>query len=234
MERLSLLYHHGYLDRPKVQKAKHLVSSHVVYSLDRKGVDVLSGGAEEREGILRRVRETQHTSALIAHALMISQFRATLTLALKKHPSSPKLERWLQGYDLKYVLASRGQSSDLVPDAFFTINDGGDLLDFFLEADQSTMDEARMLKKMRIYWEWWRTGRHDKTLGIRNFRVLTIAKNETRAENLCRITKEADDKCTGSNMFLFLSEMQYSLAEPEAVLSPIWASPKGEKHGILE
>ena len=234
VNRLNGLFRHGYLDRPEVQKTKHLLSSHLVYSLDRRGVDALSADVAVREGMFRRIHEVKHTSALIAHALMISQFRATLTLALKKYPSSPRLERWLQGYDLKYILASRGQSSDLVPDAFFTVNDGGDLLDFFLEADQSTMDEGRMLKKMKIYWEWWRTSCHEKRLGIRNFRVLTITKNETRAENLCRITKEADDRKTGSNMFLFLSEARYSLAEPEAVLSPIWASPKGERHAILE
>ena len=87
---------------------------------------------------------------------------------------------------------------------------------------------------MRTYWKWHRGKRHEKTLGIQNFRVLTITKSEERAEDLCRITKNADDRRTGSNMFLFLSETQYSLKKPEAVLSPIWASPKGEKHGILE
>jgi hypothetical protein len=186
--RLSRLFEHGYLDRPKIQKTARLVSSHIVYSLDRKGVDVLSGDADERERMFRRIREVNHTSALIAHALMISQFRATLTLALKNYPSSPKIERWLQGYDLKDAIASRGQSSELVPDAFFTIKDGDDLLDFFLEADQSTMDEGRMLKKMEIYWDWYRGKRQEKTLGIQNFRVLTITKNETRAENLCRVS----------------------------------------------
>ncbi len=81
--RLSLLFQHGYLDRPKVQKAANLASAHVVYSLDRKGVEVLAKDAQERQGILRRVQELKHTSPLIAHALMISQFRVCLTLALK-------------------------------------------------------------------------------------------------------------------------------------------------------
>src|SRR3989344_870542 len=77
--RLSLLFQHGYLDRPKVQKAANLTTAHVVYSLDRKGAEVLAKDAQEREGILRRIREVQHTSPLIAHASMTSQMRVCLT-----------------------------------------------------------------------------------------------------------------------------------------------------------
>jgi len=41
-QRLSLLFQHGYLDRPKVQKTAHLVSSHIVYSLDRNRMGSVS------------------------------------------------------------------------------------------------------------------------------------------------------------------------------------------------
>ena len=37
VERLNRLYRHGYLDRPDVQKRARLVSTHIVYSLGRKG-----------------------------------------------------------------------------------------------------------------------------------------------------------------------------------------------------
>ena len=232
-QRLSLLFQHGYLDRPKVQKTAHLVSSHIVYSLDRKGVDALSGNADEREGILHRVRETAHTSALIAHALMISQFRICLMLALKQHPDL-KLTRWVQGNDLKVLLRHRGENPPLVADAYFVLETSEYKHPCFLEADRATMTEERFTNKLRMYWRHNREERFQPTLGVAHFRVLTITPNETRAENLCRSAKEADDRKTGSNLFLFLAETQYSLAKPEAVLSPIWASPKDEKHGIIE
>ena len=232
-QRLSLLFHHGYLDRPKVQKTAHLVSSHIVYSLDRKGVDVLSGNAAEREGILRRVRETTHTSALIAHALMISQFRICLTLALKQRPDV-KLTRWVQGNDLKMLLQRHGENPSLVPDAFFMLETSEYKHPCFLEADRATMPEERFTNKLRMYWRHNREHSFQPSLGFEHFRVLTITPNEKRAENLCIAAKDADDRKTGSNLFLFLSEKQYSLSKPEAILAPLWISAKGEKHGILE
>lgn len=223
--RVSNLYHLGYLERPSAQKTLPAWSS-IIYSLGDKGKELL----ERKEAIRRK----QVGFPYLSHAMMISQFRATLTLALKNYPSHPKIERWSQGYDLRDELASRGQRPELVPDAFFTIRGDDGARDFFLEADQSTMEGKRVLAKMRTYWKWHREKRIQKILGIENFRVLTITISEKRAENLRRITKNADDRQTGSNMFLFLSETQYSLKKPEAMLAPIWASAKGEKHGILE
>lgn len=226
-QRLQNLYHAGFLERPEAQKAfLHLSNHSLIYSLGEKGAELL-----ERKDF---VKNKEVGFPYLAHAMMVSRFRTTLTLALRNHPSRPKIEHWLQGYDLKDELAVRGARPELVPDAFFTIRSERGALDFFLEADQSTMDGKRMLSKMKIYWKWWRTERHEKTLGVKNFRVLTITKSEERAANLCRVTKNADERRTGSNMFLFLAETQYSLAKPDAVLSPIWASPKGEKHALLE
>jgi Replication-relaxation len=233
--RLHDLYHSGYIDRPPQQNIAGLVNRHIVYGLGIKGAEVLFADAEERDEKVRLVKQNRRTTfPYIAHALMISQFRATLTLALRSYPSNPKIEKWLQGYELKDALALRGENPELVPDAFFTIGEGNDALDFFLEADRSTMPRERVLDKLKIYWKWYKEGRQEKTLGIRNFRVLTITKSEERAENLRKIAKNADDKKTGSNMFLFLSETQYDLTKPEAMLSPIWASAKNEKHAILE
>ena len=94
--------------------------------------------------------------------------------------------------------------------------------------------EEKFLSKLRSYWRHNREERFKISLGITHFRVLTITPNERRAENLRRLAKEADDKREGSPMYLFLSETQYSLTKPDGVLAPIWASPKGGKHGILE
>ena len=233
MARLTLLYHHGYLDRPKIQKTKHLASNHVVYSLERRGAEELSKNADEREGMLRRVREVQHTSALIAHALMISQFRICLTLALKEHPEA-KLIRWVQGNDLKVLLQKRGGNPPLVADAFFVLDMPEYKHPCFLEADRATMPEERFTNKLRMYWRHNREKSFQPSLGITHFRVLTITPNVKRAENLCLAAKEADDDRKGSQLYLFLSEAQYSLTKPEAILTPIWASPKGDMHGILE
>ncbi len=231
--RLSLLFQHGYLDRPKVQKAAHLSSPHIVYSLDRKGAEVLAKDAEEREGILRRIREVRHTSPLMAHASMISQFRVCLTLALEG--TGAKLVRWLQGNDLKVALRRRGENPELVPDAFFVLEDKGDLLYFFLEADRGTMSEARFVSKLRVYWRWWHERRYEASLGVSSFRVLTITPNGTRNDNLRRAAKDADDRKQGSAMYLFAPETRYAVSAPEGLLQKVWKSPKDDTpHSIIE
>jgi hypothetical protein len=231
--RLSLLFQHRYLDRPEVQKAARLSSSHIVYSLDRKGAETLAKDAQEREGILRRIREVKHTSPLIAHASMISQFRVCLTLALKG--TDTKLVRWLQGNDLKVALRRRGENPELVPDAFFILEDKSDLLYFFLEADRGTMSSARFVSKLRVYWRWWHEGRYAASLGITSFRVLTITPNATRSDNLCLAAKDADDRRQGSAMFLFAPETRYNISVPEALLGAVWKCPKDDTlRSVLE
>jgi hypothetical protein len=164
---------------------------------------------------------------------MISQFRICLMLALKQRPDV-KLLRWVQGNDLKVLLQRRGETPSLVADAFFMLETNEFKYPFFLEADRATMPEERFTNKLRMYWRHNREKSFQPSLGVSHFRVLTITPNVKRAENLCLAAKEADDDRKGSQLYLFLSEAQYSLTKPEAILLPIWASPKGDMHGILE
>lgn len=224
--RLQKLYQLGYLERPAAQKAFLRADHPLVYSLGARGAEFL-----ERRDF---VKNKEFGVPYLDHAIMISQFRVVLTLALKKYPTHPKIKRWWQGYELKDALKVRGQSPELVPDAFFTIEEHGDVLDFFLEADRSTMVRDKVLQKMKTYWKWHREQRYAKPLGIENFRVLTITPSQERADNLCETTKQADDRRTGSNMFLFLPKTAYSLDRPETILQPIWMSAKGERHALLE
>ncbi len=141
-------------------------------------------------------------------------------LALKNRPDV-KLTRWVQGNDLKTLLQRRGENPPLVADAYFVLENDEFEYPCFLEADRATETEARFVSKLRMYWRHNRERSFQPSLGVSNFRVLTITPNETRAENLCRAAKEADDKREGSLMSLFMSETQYSLTKPEAILTPI-------------
>ena len=225
--RLRCLYHLGYLDRPPEQSNAGLSDSHLVYGLGPKAAALLDSYDE------RSIKRLRTAKPNISHALMISQFHTVLHLALKKHGGM--ITRWSQGYELKDMLAVRGRKAELVPDAFFSIEDGDDRWNFFLEADRSTMPTNRILDKMKIYWQWSRNQTHQNILDITRFRVLTITLSPQRKENLRRITRNADTRQEGSNMYLFATEKDYSLKNPEAVLQAIWSSPKGgEPHMILE
>jgi len=234
LRRLSSLFQHGYLDRPLKQTSAKLSSSHMVYALGRKGAELLSKDAKEREGIYRRVKEVERTLPLMAHSLMVSQFRVCLTLAAKTH--GVKITRFTQGYDLKEMLRDvHGENPSLVPDAFFTLEEKGDVINFFLEADRGTMTAERFVNKLKIYWSWRDDERLKKKLRLSRFRVLTIAPSERRSDSLRIAGKGGDPRGDGSLMFLFASETQYSLSAPDMLLKPIWKSPKDEaQHTILE
>jgi hypothetical protein len=228
LRRLAAMYDLGYLDRPKVQGRSKLPSSHIVYSLGKQGVEAIFGDAGQYQAVLRRLREIERSLPLIAHALMISQFKVCLTLATRKR-NDLTLDRWLQGYDLKYSLKGRyGENPELVPDAFFVLGHDGYEYPVFLEVDRGTMTEERFVNKLKLYWRWWREERIKDSLGFTHFRVLTVTPNETRSENLRIASKEADTNKKGSNMFLFASDKNYSISKPEAIFEPIWKSPKDD------
>ena len=234
LRRLSSLFQHGYLDRPLKQTSAKLSSSHMVYALGRKGAELLSKDAKEREGIYRRVKEVERTLPLMAHSLMISQFRVCLTLAAKTH--GVKITRFTQGYDLKEILRDvHGENPSLVPDAFFTLEEKGDVINFFLEADRGTMTAERFVNKLKIYWSWRDDERLKKKLRLSRFRVLTIAPSERRSDSLRNAGKGGDPRGDGSLMFLFTPEIRYTISTPKAVLQAIWKSPKDDSpHSILE
>ena len=233
LRHLASLFEHGYLDRPKQQASARLASSHLIYSLGRKGAAAIIGNAGEREGVYRRVKENEQTLPLIAHSLMVSQFRVCLILALKKH-SDIKLTRWIQGNDLKSALRKHGEHPPLVADAFFVLETPTHKYPCFLEADRATMTQERFVSKLKMYWRHNREESFKDSLGVSHFRVLTIAPHEKRAENLCRAAKDADDRREGSLMYLFLSETRYNVETPEALLKAVWQSPKDdEPHSIV-
>ncbi len=234
--RLHDLYHAGYLERPPQQNISALPKGHIVYGLGAKGAELLYENREERAEKLRQVKLNRETTfPYIAHALMISQFRAALTLAAEKTGGKMKVARWRQGFELKNYLKLRGGTPELMPDAFFAIEQGDRRWNLFLETDRSTMTLDRFLVKLKTYWKWWWEEKYKEQLGISHFRVLTITISEERKENLLRVAKNADPRRQGSNMFLFISEKEFSLKKPEAVLSPVWLSPRdGLKHSFLE
>ena len=234
VERLSRLYQNHYLDRPKVQKKTTLATSHLVYSLGRKGAELLAKDAGEREVIYRRLREVERTLPLMAHGLMISQFRTCLTLAAKEQ--GVKIARWSQGYDLKETLrAVHGDNPSLVPDAFFTLEDKGEVINFFLEADRGNMPPERFVRKLKVYWSWRSDEKLKTKLRLSRFRVLTITPSQVRSDNLRKAGKGGDPRGDGSLMFLFAPETRYNIVEPKAILQTIWQSPKDDAfHSILE
>ena len=200
--RLQYLFHLGFVDRPAQQLSFDRPQSHMVYALGDKGADLLcERPAWPRGKVDWSAKNRQASASYIWHGLMVSQFLTVLTLALRGN--SANLVNWQQGAELRDHVEVQGKRLAIVPDAFFTIEEGDDLLHFFLEADRSTMTLKRFWGKMRAYWKWWKQERQTEKLGISRFRVLTITLSEACTESLREVTRRADDLRRGSTMFLF-------------------------------
>ncbi len=233
--RLSNLYHAGFVDRPPQQNISALPTAHMVYGLGTKAAELLFADKEEREEKLKQIQKNRETTfPYIAHALMISQFHAALRLAAEKTNGKVELTRWYQGQELRNILKLHGEKIPLVPDAMATLKYEGGGYWFFLEADRSTMTTERFLDKLKIYRQWRRDKKYEQRLGITHFRVLTITISSQRKENLRKATKETEELKLGNNMFLFLSEKEYSLKNPETLFSPVWLSPRDDlRHSLV-
>jgi hypothetical protein len=87
--RLQLLYHAGYVERPRGQFS-YYEHPHLIYSLAKKGAALVS-----QDKGLPNVTDRPHEMGVffMRHSLMISNFQAALRLALKKTDSF-KLAVW--------------------------------------------------------------------------------------------------------------------------------------------
>ncbi len=221
--RLQLLYHGGYVERPASQFGSFHPAVHLIYSLAKKGAALVAEG-KNQPAPAKQPKDAG--VSFMSHSLMISDFKTIIELALKNNSQS-KLYAWQEPGVIDGVYFE-GERLPIAPDAFFTIEDKGDLLHFFLEADRSTMTLERMLNKLRAYWNWRAEGGQKKKLDISNFRVLTVALTEERKENLRQIARKADGSQTGSDIFWFACAKSYGLENPENILTPIWRSAKSE------
>lgn len=232
--RLQFMFHSGLVDRPPMQHHYLQPQGPIVYGLGKKGADLLAEKLEMQRGKIDwQAKNREARFPYIEHTLMISNFRATLFLALR-HTKNTDLITWRQGPEIKAFVLLDGQRVAVIPDGFFSIEQDGRQSHFFLEVDRSTMSQRRLLRKMQAYWQWWKDGGHLKSLGIPRFRVLTLTVSEKRKENLRKLARDADERKQGSPMFLFACEKQFSLGKPQSILRPIWQSPVNDKwHSIL-
>jgi hypothetical protein len=112
------------------------------------------------------------------------------------------------------------------PDSFFEIVDGAKDIHSFLEADRSTMSNARYLAKLKSYYAFWAMYVRDKPSSpIQQMRVLTITRSEERKQNLRKIADQISPDAKG--LFWFICEKAY-LGMPHEVLRDNWQTLKGD------
>jgi hypothetical protein len=236
LRRLQVLYHHGFVQRKKLSDHEA-----IAYSIGNKGADelVLYSGID-RKDIDYTQRARENGERYLRHGLMVSRFRHALTLALRNVPGAT-IDFWQPSGAFKVrvtyedtVNTQGGMRTQLVdgaviPDGYFTLTLRGKTSHLFLEADRSTMTNARYLLKLKAYFHFWRTQVREGThpSGMKGFRVLSVTLSEERKQNLRRIATEVDAQGRGLNMFWFACEKSYQTSADD-MLSAIWQTPQDE------
>jgi hypothetical protein len=250
LRRLKLLYHHGYLERPRVQIDYYHNggSRHIAYGLGSRGAAILKQEFgefspnvdwDEKNRIIGNI--------FLKHALFVSDVMAAIELAcrqsgvryLSEHelsfPNNEHLPlKWKVNIDKKLKIG-------VVPDRVFgfEFKDAGGNRErayFFVEADRGTMPVIRnnlsqtsFFRKLLAYEATWSQSVHRERFGFHRFRVLTVTQSATRLKSLLEACSKLE---RGHGLFLFADKTV--LENPNEIFSPVWRTGTGETAGLLD
>jgi hypothetical protein len=234
--RLQLLFHHGYLERPRAQLEYYQRSGSqtIAYGLGNKSSSLLqhdSGSTPASWGEKNRTIGRMY----LAHALLVSDVMVSLELDCRQHGVRLLHEDGLNlpvETPLHWRVKIRdGTKLGVIPDRVFALeypDQTGQVqrVYYFLEADRVTMPVVRQklsqtsfYRKLLAYEATWTNKVHQRHLGISRFRVLTVTTSAARVKSLL-------DACSrlqrGHGLFLFADE---SVLQCE-LLSAVWQCGK--------
>lgn len=254
LERLGVLYHNGYLDRPRAQLDYYATagSAPIVYAIGNRGAAVIA----EIEGV-RPPKVDWTDKNRTAGRVFIEHTLLTADLAIPFEVASA-LPGGIRLIDSKEILASAPEATQKAANPWAlpaTVTHGGTSHDvhvipdkvfgldfttarkrsyFFVEADRATMPVMRshprqtsFHQKLLVYLAGAGTANaHGKRFGIGNFRVLTITTSVQRIETMLEALKLAT-KGVGSNQFLFIDRA--SLQACPDIFALEWIGGKGDR-----
>ncbi len=238
LRRLKLLYHHGFLTRPRAQLEYYERGGTrpMVYGISHKGGKLL-----ERElGITlsRNENDDGIGRMFLEHAILVSDVMVTLELACRRsgdirllYEDQLALQSKQRQFQWRVKVQDHGVTLGVVPDRVFALeyaDHGGQMqrVYFFLEADRGTMPVVRsglkqtsFYRKLLAYEATWTQKVHQRKLGIHRFRVLTVTTNAMRVTSLLEACSRLK---RGHGLFLFADR---TVLEKNP-FSPVWQCGK--------
>jgi len=241
LRRLQLLYHHGYLERPRAQLDYYHRggSRSIVYGVGSKGTAILKGELGEDSSLRWGEKNRAAGRMFLEHALLVSEVMVAIELACRNNPNV----RFVPGEELlpesnlnghRYfqwkVQMTNNVKLGVVPDRVFALefsNTSGELerAYFFLEADRGTMPVRRkhltqtsFYRKLLAYEATWSQSIHRRRFGFHRFRVLTVT---TIAGRVTSLVEACSQLKRGHGLFLFADR---GILQSPNILSAIWSS----------
>jgi DNA-binding Lrp family transcriptional regulator len=254
LRRLQLLYHHGYLERPRAQIDYHQYggSHHMVYGIGNKGAALLKEEFSIPFDQLNWSAKNHSVGRIfIEHALLVSDIMVRIELACRENgrirllwgdelACSSTISRNRQQFKWK-ITVSNGVKVGIIPDRVFALESSGaggnrDCAFFFLEADRGTMPVIRrrlsqtsFFRKLLAYESTWSQSIHRTRFGFHRFRVLTVTTSDKRMRVLANACAQLK---SGHGLFLFTDRS--FLDVPTDIFSLAWHTARpGETTTLL-
>lgn len=228
LRRLQLLYHHGYLERPRAQLDyfNRGGSKHMIYGLGNKGATLLRKMGVLQGGVMRwgEKNRAPHRTFL-EHALLVSDIMVALELACRRDgryrllaEDQLKLPKDVcpNGSTIRWrVKLPHGPRIGVIPDRTFALEprdptDETSTSYFFLEADRGTMPVKRsnltqtsFFRKILAYQATWAQAIHTTQLGFQRFRVLAVTASQHRRAGIA----EGCDQLRGGRGLFIVAEL---------------------------
>jgi hypothetical protein len=256
-DRLSRLFHAGYVDRPRAQLDYYPTagSAPIAYALADRGARLLI----ERDGVdFANVewsrKNRQAGRPFIEHQLEVVDFYVALQLAISKRndvrlinpdelvasfPDQSFNER--NPFTLRVKVSHHGVNyeSSVIPDlAFGLLFKDGSRRCFMVEIDRGTMPIIRrdirqtsLERKMRTYLAAHAAKKHKRQFGWKTFRVLTVTTDEHRVRStLDELRNLRVAGSPGPSLFFFATRAELSGTDP---LSHLWQDGNGRDARLI-
>jgi DNA-binding Lrp family transcriptional regulator len=250
LRRLHLLFHHGYLERPRAQlDYYHLPGSRsIVYGLGNKGATLVTDElARPRPRFSCGDKNRSVGRIYLEHALFVSDTMVALELACRGRDDvrllsaeECRIPESAQAFCWKVDLRSDLRLG-VIPDHVFAIeknlgSDKPERVYFFLEADRGTMpvkrkelNQTSIHRKILAYEATWSQSLHRTLFGFHRFRVLIVTPTSARLDSIVGTCSELQ---RGRGLFLFADKT--ILEKPNDLLGRIWKTPSGGTASLLD
>jgi hypothetical protein len=241
LRRLQLLYHHGFLERPRSQLDYYHQggSRQIVHGLGNHGAAML----KKKFGVGFRefpwTEENQSAGRIfLEHALLVSEVMVAMELACRQTGirllTEPELTIAFDRNGKHELFRWRVQVNGrlnlgVVPDRVFALDfkdqkGHSNRAFFFLEADRATMPVMRkncaqssFYRKLLAYEATWSQSIHQRRFGFNRFRVVTVTTTAARVKSLVDACAKLE---RGRGLFLFADRT--ILETPGAIFSTVW------------
>jgi len=242
LRRLQLLYHHGYLERPRAQIDYYHRggSREIVYGLGNKGAPAIGAALSKWGEKNRSLGRPQ-----LEHWVMVAEITLAIESAARARAirflSSQEIDPRNSPHSFRWsVQTAQGETLGIFPDRVFGLDlSAGDFpqrVVFCLEADRGTMPVVRpnlaqssIRKKLLAYAAAWHEGLHTERLHCPRFRVLIVTASKERAASILAACSQLE---RGRGLFLVTDRDSFSAASNPFTLE--WRTGKpGETTRLL-